>query len=122
MRLLVCGGRRFWNANLVNRVLDEIHAATPVSLVIHGLASGADTLAGAWADRNHIPVEGYRAAWKQLGKPAGAIRNAIMLREGKPDLVVAFPGNKGTADMIKQTLAAKVHLKIIDKWGGFKPL
>ena len=32
----------------------------------------------------------------------------IMLDEGKPDLVVAFPGGRGTADMIRKAEGAGV--------------
>lgn len=39
---------------------------------------------------------------------AGPIRNSRMLREGKPDLVLAFPGHGGTADMVKQAGEAGV--------------
>ena len=33
-----------------------------------------------------------------------------MLAEGKPDLVVAFPGGAGTANMIEQARAAGVRV------------
>jgi hypothetical protein len=33
-----------------------------------------------------------------------------MLNEGKPDLVVAFPGGRGTADMVKRARAAGIEL------------
>jgi hypothetical protein len=33
-----------------------------------------------------------------------------MLEEGKPDLVVAFPGGRGTANMVKQARAAAVKV------------
>ena len=36
------------------------------------------------------------------GKAAGPIRNQQMLDEGKPDVVIAFPGASGTADMINR--------------------
>ena len=35
------------------------------------------------------------------GNAAGPIRNQRMLDHGKPDIVVAFPGGSGTADMVK---------------------
>jgi hypothetical protein len=117
MRLLVCGGRTFYDVNLLNQVLDEMHTAEPITLIIQGLARGADMLAARWADKNNIPIESYRAEWNKYGKPAGAIRNWVMLKEGKPDMVVAFPGGKGTADMINQTRIAKIPLKIIKRRG-----
>ena len=73
-----------------------------ITLIIHGGASGADRLAGAWANQNGVNVVEYKARWKQFGKGAGPIRNRQMLDEGKPDLVVAFKGDRGTANMIKQ--------------------
>jgi hypothetical protein len=34
-----------------------------------------------------------------------------MLREGRPELVVAFPGGKGTAHMVKLAMAAAVPVR-----------
>jgi hypothetical protein len=33
-----------------------------------------------------------------------------MLEEGKPDLVVAFPGGRGTANMVKQVRGTGVNV------------
>lgn len=41
---------------------------------------------------------------------AGPIRNRRMLEQGKPDLVVAFPGGAGTANMVRLTEAAALPL------------
>ena len=41
---------------------------------------------------------------------AGPERNARMLAEGRPDLVVAFPGGTGTADMVRRAKAAGVRV------------
>lgn len=103
-RILVTGGRDFTDATFLNHVLDEFHAGTrgPVGLVIHGAAHGADSLAGAWAGRRGVPVKAYVAEWQNEGRAAGPIRNKRMLHEGKPDLVIAFPGVRGTANMVKQ--------------------
>jgi hypothetical protein len=35
-----------------------------------------------------------------------------MINEGKPDLVIAFPGGKGTADMVAR--AAQAGIKVIE--------
>jgi hypothetical protein len=68
--------------------------------VIHGNQIGADLLAGQWAKSKGLKVAWYRADWHGYGKAAGPVRNARIVAEGKPHLVVAFPGGKGTADMI----------------------
>lgn len=61
---------------------------------------------------NFIRVEEYPADWARFGKSAGYLRNKQMLEEGKPDLVVAFPGGRGTANMI--AIAMKAGVKVID--------
>jgi hypothetical protein len=112
MRLLVCGGRNYTNESLLNDRLSEIHSHTPVTLLIHGDARGADRLAGAWAGAMEIPMMIFPANWN-LGKQAGYIRNKQMLEEGKPDLVLAFPGGRGTEMMMQLTLEAGVPLVAI---------
>ena len=81
--------------------------------LIHGAARGADSLAGEWASTRAVPVKIFPADWQTHGRSAGHIRNAQMLREGKPDLVVAFPGGRGTADMVAKANAAGITVKLI---------
>ncbi len=97
--VLVCGGRNFADVRLLTAALDNL-PSTP-TLIVHGEARGADTLAGQWARKNKIPVKSYPAQWNKHGRAAGPIRNKEMLDKEKPDLVVAFPGGKGTAHMAK---------------------
>lgn len=54
----------------------------------------------------------FPADWDKYGKRAGYLRNVQMLDEGKPDLVVAFPGGKGTAMMVK--LAKERGVRVIE--------
>lgn len=110
MKVIVCGGRNFDDRPLCKYTLDLIHAATPITCVIHGGASGADTLAGQWAADNGVPVKVYPADWKTHGRAAGPIRNALMLDTEKPDLVVALPGGRGTADMTRRAKAAGTNV------------
>ena len=110
IKVLVCGGRRYENRRQINTVLMKIHTERGIALVIHGAASGADTLAGMWARHNHIPVCEFPANWSQRGRQAGPERNGHMLQFGKPDLVVAFPGGSGTANMIAQAERAGVDV------------
>lgn len=82
----------------------------PDVTIISGGATGADTAAIDWAVTNWCQFEEYKADWEAHGKAAGPIRNAKMLAEGKPDFVVAFPGGKGTANMVKQARNAEVEV------------
>jgi hypothetical protein len=119
MRVLVCGGRDFENSYGLYDTLDEIHKNTPITTLIQGEAKGADKLAKAWAEYNKVPTENYPANWDRDGKAAGPIRNKKMLVDGKPDLVVAFPGGAGTFNMINQAKSSGVRVeqvKISKDW------
>lgn len=110
MRVLVCGGRGFDDLVLFDHTMDELRRHNPISAIIHGGAPGADTMASFWAGFACIPIEVYHANWAKHGKAAGPRRNQRMLDEGKPDLVVAFPGGRGTADMVRRAKAAEVQV------------
>lgn len=109
MRIIVCGGRDFTDCDIVEDVLDRLHEDERITQLIHGSARGADTLAGAWARDRSIPVTPMPANWKKYGKKAGPIRNREMLNQS-PDMVVAFPGGRGTADMVEQARRAGVKV------------
>jgi hypothetical protein len=110
VRVLVCGGRDYDDKDYVFRQLDRLHAAKGVECIIHGNARGADSLAKLWAITRGIPHLPYPADWNTHGKSAGPIRNREMLADSKPDGVVAFPGGKGTSDMVTISRAAGVKV------------
>lgn len=115
-RLLVTGGRDYRDRAHVFATLDAIHAETPVTLLVHGAATGADGLARDWAIERGIKHFPFPADWNDIHHPeavvkqrrdgtlydaaAGPRRNRRMLDEGKPDMVLAFPGDKGTGNCI----------------------
>lgn len=105
-RVLVCGGRNYGNQSRVFEYLDAFPGG--VTLLIHGAARGADSLARDWAIARGVPQHAYPAAWNVHGKRAGPLRNQQMLDQGKPDIVVAFPGGVGTEDMIPRAIIARV--------------
>lgn len=109
MRVLVCGGRDFVDRRTVYSELDAIHAATPISALMHGNARGADQLADDWA-AGKVQTLTFLPLWEEQGRKAGPIRNQKMLDEGKPDLVVAFAGGRGTADMLARAKKAGVTI------------
>lgn len=109
-KVLVCGGRDYRNSAQLFRILDVAHYANPIVLLIAGGAKGADTLAVAWADSRLVARRVFNADWNADGRAAGSIRNQKMLDEGKPDLVIAFPGGRGTADMIARAERANVFV------------
>lgn len=137
-RILVCGGRDFGHVThdmpeplkierlgqyqCIMSILEHMclcegwHSQDDYRMpdveIISGMATGADSVAVDWAVTNWLKVHKFPADWKTHGKAAGHIRNQQMIDEGKPDLVVAFPGGKGTADMVKR--AKKAGIKVIE--------
>ena len=112
-RVLVCGGRDFRDRWLVHNCLDMIHADRVISCVIAGAASGADHIAANWAKDRGIDLREFPADWKKFGKAAGPMRNRQMLNDGQPDEVVAFPGGRGTADMVRAARAVGLPVQVI---------
>lgn len=111
MRVLVCGGRNYRDADRVSEILTLFYAEYGMDVLIHGGATGADSLASRWATDMSIPVKVYPANWDEHGKAAGLIRNEQMLREGKPDVVIAFAGGRGTAHMV--SIAKNAGVKVV---------
>ena len=108
MRVLVCGGRNFTDAIAFANAMDAHFPPESITHIINGGAPGADALSRKWAYANRVQLDVYYADWGQHGKAAGPIRNQRMLDEGKPDVVMAFPGGKGTADMVRRAEKAGV--------------
>ncbi len=115
MKIIVCGGRDYDNYSRLYHILDDLNDEAPISHIIVGGASGADHWGEAWAYHNRIPFTVFKTDWKTHGRAAGPIRNERMLKEGKPDLVVAFPGGRGTRNMVSLAKASGVEVIEIDE-------
>lgn len=116
-RMLVCGGRNYADLERMTVFMREGAKRLGVTgpddlLVIHGKARGADTLAGIVARASGVAVHEFPADWTKHGKRAGYVRNQQMLDEGKPDLVVAAPGGRGTDMMVE--IAQKAGVAVLD--------
>lgn len=123
-RVLVTGGRKYADRDHVFETLDALQ---PIEVVIHGAATGADSLARDWAISRGVEHDPHPARWDDLnGVPrskikmnvrtkrfynvtAGFERNEEMLRKTCPTHVVAFPGDSGTNDMVHRTILARRH-------------
>lgn len=143
MIVLVCGGRDYVDEVRVRSALTALEHKYLRKFrgLIHGAAKGADRLAKQWqddrialeyaqcADNRRIDAKGllgwqrnpemwcagYPADWEKHGPAAGPIRNQYML-DNNPgiELVIAFPGGKGTADMVRRAKAKGIPVETID--------
>ena len=101
MKILVCGDRNwddYW------AIYDVLYRLDRSSVIIHGAANGADSIAGMVGNALGFEVIPVRAEWDKYGKAAGPIRNKKML-DMEPSLVLAFhkdiENSKGTKHMVE---------------------
>lgn len=122
MKVLICGSRDFNDRDKVYEVMTNLIQSFGNYTVIHGCARGADSIAGDIAHELGLEVEEYPAAWNEYGRAAGHIRNAQMLKEGRPNMVIAFSydlaNSKGTKNMVRISVNAEVPTFVVDTPGG----
>jgi hypothetical protein len=106
-RIIVCGGRDFTDRAAAYAALDKVLARGPIGCLVEGGAPGADTIARQWAISRGVLYEEREARWAELGAKAGPIRNQEMADAGA-DGLVALPGSRGTADMVRRAEAAGI--------------
>lgn len=124
MRTLVCGGRTYADLPCIVHTLDK----AGITLLIHGgcsrldektgLTVGADHFAGRWADLRGVPCMVFPAPWERFQARAGSIRNQWMLDYGQPQAVIAFPGGRGTADMIGRAIHSGLSVSRVNPVNG----
>lgn len=118
--LIVATGWRFYAPPVLPRqalglLCDVAIARGEPFKIVHGAATGLDTICAQWADEradwgfiSHVP---YPADWR-MGRRAGMVRNAHMWAENWPYAYccLAFPGppgeSPGTADCVER---ARIH-------------
>lgn len=130
--VIACGGRGYGDVVQVRRVLADLNRK---AVLRHGGASGADELAGRVWKQLGGTVEVFEADWdgpcgpscprghrrpRQSGgswcPAAGPKRNRRMARPEnglRAELVIAFPGSRGTADMVATARAAGIPVRLV---------
>lgn len=117
--VLVTGGRGYPDHEAVFSRLATCRQEAARSglklIVIHGdCPTGADHWAALWCRLERIEERRYRAQWSLYGRSAGPRRNQEMLDKGQPDLVLAFPGGRGTADLVRRAGTTGVLVAHLD--------
>ena len=122
--VILVTGDRYWNDfALIKRVLAEVVFGLKPEvrvILVHGGASGSDTMAGMSGNDFQWCVVTMNARWHLYGKAAGPIRNSEML-DFDPDVILAFHNDlsksKGTSDMIKKAQAKGRHVLLYNSKG-----
>lgn len=112
-KILVCGGRDYTDTMKITKVLADLTQEFGKCVIIHGGARGADSLAAGIARKFGWWEWRCPADWDKHGYSAGPIRNKEMVELAQPDLVVAFPGGKGTAHMVNYAKSHGLETRII---------
>lgn len=110
IRCIVAGGRDFTDYAFAKERLDAIFARQGAVEIVSGGARGADALGERYAAERGWPVKRFPADWSQ-GRKAGPVRNAQMAAYATH--LVALPGGRGTADMIRQARAAGLEVRVV---------
>lgn len=118
-RVLVTGGRAYPDCEAVFARLATCRESAARNglklIVIHGdCPTGADHWVALWCRREGVEERRFPAQWDLHGRSAGPRRNQQMLNEGQPDMVLALPGGRGTADMVRRARAANVLVAPLD--------
>lgn len=121
MRVLICGDRDWGQdgdlAAAYRTMSGRMRPLPKDTVVIEGGAKGADTMGKTVAQELGLLVVEYPANWDFQRRAAGPIRNSAMLKDGRPDLVLAFhadiEASRGTADMVAKARKAGVMVEVI---------
>jgi hypothetical protein len=125
LRIAVTGGRNYDSWHMVAHALRQMPED---ATLVHGAASGADRLCAKWWEMQDRTTEPHPADWTAACRPTckdghrrtrpdgsdycpaeGHYRNQRMVDSGL-DLLIAFPGGAGTADMVRRCKAAGVSI------------
>ena len=134
-KILVTGDRHYRNLELIADTLEGFlveYGLNPEEvMLIHGGATGADTIADVCGKLLRMDVKPYPAHWRHtedcpegcsevVGRAAGPIRNKKMITD-HPDILIAFvfhdnlEESKGTKNMIELLKKATIpyrHMKL----------
>ena len=108
VRIIVAGGRDFYDHSLLSSNLDRIISedfASDEIIIVSGVAPGADREGETYAKRKGYSIHQFPAKWVIHGSAAGPIRNEEMAKNA--DVLVAFwndlsPGTKNMIEVAKK--------------------
>jgi hypothetical protein len=105
MKVLITGDKRWKNTRVIMRVFQGLPEYT---VIMHGGAIGAESLAGHLAKNYKFKVKVYSAEREKYRGEAEPVKNRKMLDEENPDLVLAFHNNisksEGIADCLRRAI------------------
>jgi hypothetical protein len=103
-RVIVAGGRFFYPTPAEIRAFEalweEVSQGEPVELVHGACPTGADLWVDWWAKGRGMKPRAFPYP-SGAGKAGGPIRNREMAEYSRGGALISFPGERGTADMLR---------------------
>ncbi|AFI55376.1 hypothetical protein TSMG0093 [Halocynthia phage JM-2012] len=119
VRLLICGSRDLTDPAPIYNILVPLLASLSIEvgsrlIIVEGGARGADKVAKDLALRLGLRCETYVADWDNLGRSAGYVRNADMVKVSSATLAYWDRISKGTKHSINLSIKKRIPLMIED--------
>ena len=112
-RVIVAGGRDFFDYNLLKEKLDLVLSQVENNVIIvSGMAKGADSLGERYAREHGLLVSYYPALWNQHGSRAGFIRNEEMAKNAEACICFWDGVSTGTKHMIDTAKSMNLKLRV----------
>lgn len=113
MKVIIAGGREFYNYDLLELKCDKILSNVKDVEIVCGMAKGADQLGNIYASLKGFKVKKFPADWKNLGLKAGPIRNLEMANYADALIIFWDQKSSGSKDMIKQAKNKGLIIRVI---------
>lgn len=111
LRVIVCGAQNYTNEAHVREKLSDLCAASPgFQFVMTTGMMGVAWQAKRWAIDRFIQHQTAYANTEKFGAKAWRVRNTSMLSNAAPDMVIAFPGDQYSDDLVVKARAAGVEV------------
>lgn len=112
MRVAIVGSRNIENEESVYELLCRYVPANTTEIVSGG-ATGIDTLAEVYAERNRLRLTVFKPDYKNFGKRAPLVRNEEIIRYAQYVLAFWDGISHGTAHTVATCVAFGVPVKVI---------
>ena len=98
MKLLITGSRKFNDSTALAEAIKKVEElqGVKITMLLHGGAVGADTLAQKWADENKIPTQIIKPDYKNYkNKIAPLVRNQELVKLAECTLALYVKNRTG---------------------------
>lgn len=112
MRVAIVGSRNIENEEKVYQLLCRYIPANTTEIVSGG-ATGIDTLAEIYAEKNNLHLTVFKPDYKSFGKRAPLVRNEEIIRYAQYVLAFWDGSSHGTAHTVATCVTLGVPVKVI---------